>query len=162
MFCCSLYAAELPLQRMRGGALSQKLKCRSCWRSEGSMCVQCGLRPAQNERRLMHPCQSCVPSLSPQAHYIIVREESDAYLQKIEAQHQWSEDSPALQLLLLPKRTMPALPQHEAEPAYIGPQHCRLCLASVTEETLPDHLVSVHQIRISPVVRARSARAHSW
>ena len=94
----------------------------------------------------MHSCKSCVTNLSPQAHYNIVRAESEAYLQKIAVQQQWSEDSPALQLLLLPKRTMPPLPQYQAEPAYIDPHHCRLCMESVTEANLADHLLSVHQM----------------
>ena len=110
------------------------------------MCVQCDSTPAGTERKYMHSCKSCVTNVSPEEHYNIVRAESEAYLQKIATQQQWDETAPALQLLFLPKRSGPPLPQYQAEPSYLDPFHCRLCLASVPKGTLQSHLVSAHQI----------------
>ena len=94
----------------------------------------------------MHCCKSCVVNLSPQAHYNIVRDESEAYLKKVSTQQEWAESDPALQLLLLPKRNLPPMTSYQDDPAYLDPSHCRLCLQPVPKDTLQSHLLSVHQI----------------
>ena len=79
-------------------------------------------------------------------HVRLVRAESDAYLRSISVQQQWSETDPALQLLLLPRPDLPALPRYQPNPDYLDPSHCRLCLQAVAADEMPAHIISAHQI----------------
>ena len=94
----------------------------------------------------MHCYSSCIGCISPQTHFNIVRAESDAYLRKIAAQQEWTDEDPALQLLFLPLTNVPPLPQYAAEPSYLDPFHCRLCLQEVSRYEFANHLTSAHDI----------------
>ena len=102
----------------------------------------------------MHSCRRCVTNLAPEEHAEVVREESEAYLRKTAIQQEWSDDDPALQVLWLPRRGAPPLPQYAAEPSYLDPNHCRLCLEAVGEGGLQTHLASAHQIMSMQAYRA--------
>ena len=83
------------------------LQCRICWNRAGGMCIQCGNTKAQTEKQYMHRCKGCVAGVSAEAHFRVVREKSEAYLQQTSVHQQWTGNEPALQLLLLPDSTSP-------------------------------------------------------
>ena len=74
----------------------------------------------------------------------LVQKESDAYLQSISQQQEWSGEESALQLLILPAAAKDTLPEYAATPEYLDPNHCRLCLQSLSNTTLESHLAAMH------------------
>ena len=49
-----------------------------------------------------------------------------------------------MQLLILPASTSDPLPTYKPTPEYLDPQHCRLCLESLSHTTLETHLAEKH------------------
>ena len=77
----------------------------------------------------MHQCKNCFLHRSKQELFEFVREESLRYREKLPMQQRLTRHDPALQLLVLPTpASEEPLPRYSAEPAYLSPAHCRLCL----------------------------------
>ena len=94
----------------------------------------------------MHRCKSCIQGVDPALHSRLVRNESDAYLQRISTQQQWSDEERAFQLLFFAPQDSPPLPAYKPDPEFLDPSHCRLCLEAVSQDDLVSHLKTNHQI----------------
>ena len=140
----SVHACNKCVSRARGG----KLLCNVCWREAGSLCIVCGETGAQTAKRYMHCCKGCISGVDPAAHYELVREESERYLESISVQQQWTGLEQAFQILVLPDTQAPALPQYAETPEYLDPEHCRLCLQPYKDTGLERHLQEQHQISL--------------
>ena len=62
----------------------------------------------------------------------------------ISQQQVWTGQESSLQLLILPASTSDPLPTYKPTPEYLDPQHCRLCLESLSHTTLETHLAEKH------------------
>ena len=62
----------------------------------------------------------------------------------ISQQQVWTGQESSLQLLILPASTSDPLPTYKPTPEYLDPQHCRLCLESLSHTTLETHLAAKH------------------
>ena len=112
------------------------LRCLACWRSKGQLCIACGKTPARRARHFGHKCWACtsderVPASRTLAQRVL-RPEAMDFLAKQQEKQTFDGTEPALQLLVLPKVDSTPLPKYEAQPRYLSPAHCRICLADCT------------------------------
>ena len=92
----------------------------------------------------MRRCKKCFSNLDEVTQMILVKTESDAYLQSISQQQQWTGMEAPLQFLMLPAPAGTPLPKYADTPEYLDPLHCRLCLASLSGTGLQAHLAEKH------------------
>ena len=59
----------------------QGVRCESCWKAHGRMCIACETEPAQTERRLRRCCRTCFSKHFADEEYELVKEESVAYVE---------------------------------------------------------------------------------
>ena len=119
--------------------------CDMCWRTAGSKCTKCHKQNAQTDRSYMRCCVKCFSNLEEVTQMILVKADSDAYLQSISQQQQWTGMEAPLQFLMLPAPAGTPLPKYADTPEYLDPLHCRLCLASLSGTGLQAHLAESHQ-----------------
>ena len=62
----------------------------------------------------------------------------------ISQQQVWTGQESSLQLLILPASSSDPLPTYKPKPEYLDPQHCRLCLQSLSNTNLETHLAAKH------------------
>ena len=133
-----VHACDLCKSRSRDNGLL----CQSCWKAAGSLCLKCKKEKARTERCYLHMCRSCIPALEEAIHFDKVAEESRRYLEVTRQTLEW--DEPAFQFLVLPDLDARDLPEYDARPISLSPQHCRLCLTQLGNSTLENHLESHH------------------
>ena len=63
-------------------------------------------------------------------------------MEKNAQQQAWELTAPALQGLLLPSPLLYELPKYAAQPTFLDPSHCRLCLQVVAPGRLAEHLLT--------------------
>ena len=69
---------------------NDSLICDMCWRSAGSKCIKCHTQDARTERRYTRCYKKCFSNLDDVTQMILVKAESDAYLQSVAQQQQWT------------------------------------------------------------------------
>ena len=84
--------------------------------------------------------------MADEAQYEIVREESEAYMNSISVQQQWSGTEASFQILTLPTPWAEPLPAYSDRPDFLEPAHCRLCFEPVDDDELEAHLRDKHQL----------------
>ena len=120
------------------------LICEPCWRAKGSLCVMCHETPSQTHLRYARRCGACFSNIDNATKRVLVQAESEAYLQSIAQQQEWTGYEAPLQLLVLPAPPTSPLPTYSQTPDYLDPQHCRLCFESLSNTTLELHLAKTH------------------
>ena len=94
----------------------------------------------------MHSCKECLGQLFDEDHYRLVQAESEHYMARASQQQEWDGTEAPLQLLLLPSPAGEKLPAYSAQPGYLSPNRCRLCLQEVEPAAFDLHLRQEHQM----------------
>ena len=74
----------------------------------------------------------------------IIESESNAYLERIAQQREWTGKKKELQVLWLPSSNSTSLPTYPEQTDFLDPSHCRLCLQPVGPSELEKHLRESH------------------
>ncbi len=123
---------------------SGPVRCKPCYDADGRTCIVCKQTPAQNQRTYLHRCKKCMADQPDDAIQALLAQEATEYLDRERQRERqtWTGQEPALQQLCLPSNE--TLPSYADRPEYLSPNHCRLCLQALGDETLQSHLDSRH------------------
>lgn len=112
--------------------------CSGCFRRDwGAQCFRCKRNKAREEAPYGKFCKACFEIATEAGALETLTAEAVKHALAMKRDCKPTGEEPALQLLVLPRRPNNEWKEYDAHPEYLSPNHCRLCLQSLSADRDP-------------------------